>query len=212
MPRTKSSNPVKFKKSVAKSHGAPAAKSKVIKMGGIKKKAQRWRPGTVAVREIRRYQKDGGLLIPKASFTRLVREISQDFLPDVRFKKTSLQALQEASEAFLTEYFQWQQVYATKENRHGVSLSDALLAKHRMLGSSIEQVNADINRIGRKDIDFGRLAGRVEPKKKAIESQPTPVESVSAPPPPENNENESADPIEETEEPATQMVAESAVF
>lgn len=41
------------------------------------KKAHRFRPGTVALREIRRYQKSFDLLLPKAPFMRLVREVAQ---------------------------------------------------------------------------------------------------------------------------------------
>ncbi len=43
-----------------------------------------YRPGTVALREIRRYQKSTELLIRKAPFLRLVREVAQDFKADLR--------------------------------------------------------------------------------------------------------------------------------
>ena len=46
--------------------------------GGVKK-PHRYKPGTVALREIRRYQKSTELLIRKLPFQRLVREIAQDF-------------------------------------------------------------------------------------------------------------------------------------
>jgi Core histone H2A/H2B/H3/H4 len=46
--------------------------------GGVKK-PHRFRPGTVALREIRKYQKSTELLIRKLPFQRLVREIAQDF-------------------------------------------------------------------------------------------------------------------------------------
>jgi histone H3 len=46
--------------------------------GGVKK-PHRFRPGTVALREIRKYQKSTDLLIRKLPFQRLVREIAQDF-------------------------------------------------------------------------------------------------------------------------------------
>ena len=59
-----------------------AAKSSARKTaqstGGVKK-PHRFRPGTVALREIRRYQKSTELLIRKLPFQRLVREIAQDF-------------------------------------------------------------------------------------------------------------------------------------
>ena len=62
--------------------------------GGVKK-PHRYRPGTVALREIRRYQKSTELLIRKAAFGRLVREIAQDFQQDLRYKTTTMLALQE---------------------------------------------------------------------------------------------------------------------
>jgi len=61
----------------------------------------RYRPGTVALREIRRYQKSTELLIRKLPFQRLVREIAQDFKTDLRFQGAAVLALQEAAEAYL---------------------------------------------------------------------------------------------------------------
>ena len=54
----------------------------------------RYRPGTVALREIRRYQKSTELLIRKLPFQRLVREIAQDFKTDLRFQSAAIGALQ----------------------------------------------------------------------------------------------------------------------
>ncbi|ELR52422.1 hypothetical protein M91_02497, partial [Bos mutus] len=68
---------------------------------GRVKKPHRYRPGTVALREIRRYQKSTELLIRKLPFQRLVREIAQDFKTDLRFQSAAIGALQEASEAYL---------------------------------------------------------------------------------------------------------------
>lgn len=55
--------------------------------GGVKK-PHRFRPGTVALREIRRYQKSTELLIRKLPFQRLVREIAQDFKVNKGFTLT----------------------------------------------------------------------------------------------------------------------------
>jgi len=55
-------------------------------------------PGTVALREIRRYQKSTELLIRKLPFQRLVREIAQDFKSDLRFQSSAIGALQESVE------------------------------------------------------------------------------------------------------------------
>ena len=86
------------------------------------KKPHRYRPGTVALREIRRYQKGTELLIRKKPFQRLVREIMEDLPrrgytrvsylgqvqkdPPDRWQSTALLALQEAAEAFLIEFME----------------------------------------------------------------------------------------------------------
>ena len=74
-----------------------AARKSAPATGGIKK-PHRFRPGTVALREIRRYQKSTELLIRKLPFQRLVREIAQDFKTDLRFQSSAVMALQEACE------------------------------------------------------------------------------------------------------------------
>ncbi|KAJ8897100.1 hypothetical protein PR048_002446 [Dryococelus australis] len=72
-----------------------AARKSAPATGGVKK-PHRYRPGTVALREIRRYQKSTELLIRKLPFQRLVREIAQDFKTDLRFQSSAVMALQEA--------------------------------------------------------------------------------------------------------------------
>ena len=75
------------------------------KTGGVKK-PHRYRPGTVALCEIRRYQKSTELLICKLPFNRLVREIAQDVKTDLRFQAQAIAALQEASEDYLVKLFE----------------------------------------------------------------------------------------------------------
>jgi histone H3 len=82
-----------------------AARKSAPATGGLKK-PHRYRPGTVALREIRRYQKSTELLIRKLPFQRLVREIAQDFKTDLRFQSSAVVALQEASEAYLCGLFE----------------------------------------------------------------------------------------------------------
>jgi len=65
----------------------------------------RYRPGTVALLEIRRYQKSTELLLRKLPFQRLLREIAQDFRSELRFQSQAILAIQEASEAYLVELF-----------------------------------------------------------------------------------------------------------
>ncbi|GAX78497.1 hypothetical protein CEUSTIGMA_g5936.t1 [Chlamydomonas eustigma] len=77
-----------------------AARKSAPATGGVKK-PHRYRPGTVALREIRKYQKSTELLIRKLPFQRLVREIAQDFKTDLRFQSSAVLALQEAAEAYL---------------------------------------------------------------------------------------------------------------
>uniref|UniRef100_A0A6N2KAY2 Core Histone H2A/H2B/H3 domain-containing protein n=1 Tax=Salix viminalis TaxID=40686 RepID=A0A6N2KAY2_SALVM len=62
--------------------------------------------GTVALREIRKYQKSTELLIRRLPFQRLVREIAQDFKTDLRFQSSAVAALQEAAEAYLVGLFE----------------------------------------------------------------------------------------------------------
>ena len=61
--------------------GGKSLRKLPIKSGRIAclKKPHRYRPGTVALREIRRYQKSTDLLIRKLPFQRLVRDIAQSF-------------------------------------------------------------------------------------------------------------------------------------
>jgi histone H3 len=82
-----------------------AARKSAPATGGVKK-PHRYRPGTVALREIRKYQKSTELLIRKLPFQRLVREIAQDFKTDLRFQSSAILALQEASEAYLVGLFE----------------------------------------------------------------------------------------------------------
>ena len=77
-----------------------AACKEAARYAGVKK-PHRYRPGTVALREIRRYQKSTDLLIRKLPFQRLCREIAQNFKSELRFQGSSLHALQEAAEAYL---------------------------------------------------------------------------------------------------------------
>ena len=66
----------------------------------------RFRPGVMALREIRHYQKSSTLLIRKLPFQRLVREIAQDFKTDLCFQAAAVLCLQEAAEAYLVGLFE----------------------------------------------------------------------------------------------------------
>ena len=96
--------------------------------GGIKK-PQRYRPGTVALREIRKYQKSGDLLIRKLPFQRLVREIGQDFKNDMRWQNAAILALQEAAEAYLVSLFEDSNLCAIHAKRVTIMVKDMALAR-----------------------------------------------------------------------------------
>jgi histone H3 len=64
-------------------HLATMAAQKLAEHVGGMKKPHCYRPGTVPICEIRKYQKNTDLLIRKAPFQRLVKEIATDFKLDL---------------------------------------------------------------------------------------------------------------------------------
>jgi histone H3 len=96
---------------------------------GLIKKPHRYRPGTVALREIRRYQKSTDLLLRKLPFQRLVREIAQDYKSDLRFQSSAILALQEASEAYLVGLFEETNLCAIHAKRVTIMPKDIMLAR-----------------------------------------------------------------------------------
>ena len=93
------------------------------------KKPYRYRPGTVALQEIRRYQKSTELLIRKLPFQRLVREIAQDLKTDLRFQCAAISALQEASESYLVGLFEDTNLCAIHAKRVTIMPKDMMLAR-----------------------------------------------------------------------------------
>lgn len=89
----------------------------------------RYAPGIVALREIRKYQKSTKLLIPKLAFTRLVRDIIHSFNIDLRVQPEAVEALQEASEAYLVGLFKHTQLLAIHAKHEGIKLEDLQLAR-----------------------------------------------------------------------------------
>ena len=101
--------------------------------GGVKK-PHRFRPGTVALREIRRYQKSCDLLVAKLPFSLLVRQISLDFEDSDgnspwRFTGASMLALQEASEAYLVGLVEDTNLCAIHAKRVTIQRRDMTLAR-----------------------------------------------------------------------------------
>ena len=93
------------------------------------KRKKRYRPGTLALREIRHYQKKTNLLIRKAPFTRLVREIAQSEIQDLRFQHAAMGALQEAAEAYLVGLFEDTNLCAIHAKQITIMPRDVQLAR-----------------------------------------------------------------------------------
>lgn len=108
---------------------ATKAARKTAPAGDGIKKPRRFRPGTVALREIRRYQKSTELLLRKLPFQRLVREISQEFKTDLRFQSSAVMALQEAAEAYLVGIFEDTNLCAIHAKRVTIMPRDIQLAR-----------------------------------------------------------------------------------
>ena len=111
----------------------PSGKRVATKTATKTKKPKTWsyKPGTVALREIRRYQKSTELLIRKLPFQRLVREVAQDVdtRKTFRFQSEALLALQEASEAYLTGLYEDTNLCAIHAKRVTIMPKDMQLAR-----------------------------------------------------------------------------------
>ena len=119
-----------------------AAAARMAKKGGQKapkggvKKRYRYRPGTVALKQIRQYQKSTEFLIRKLPFKRLVGEIASDselikspLCGKVRFQSAAIMALQEAAEAYLIGLFEDTNLCAIHAKRVTIMPKDIQLAR-----------------------------------------------------------------------------------
>ena len=88
----------------------------------------RYRPGTIARQEIRRYQLNTQLLIPKLPFHRLVKEVAGTIGP-YRFETTAILALHEATEAFLVQLFKDADQCRYHSKRKTLMVKDLQLAR-----------------------------------------------------------------------------------
>ncbi|CAM9206725.1 unnamed protein product [Discosporangium mesarthrocarpum] len=92
-------------------------------------KKKRRRPGIAALKEIRRYQNSTDLLVLKLPFQKLVREMAQALIPDIRFQSTAVVALQFAAEAFLVGLFEDTNLCAIHARRVTIMPRDIRLAQ-----------------------------------------------------------------------------------
>ena len=113
-------------------------------IGGIKEaKKHRFRPGTVALREIKRYQKSTALMLPRAPFQRLVRNICANIDSDLRFQAQGLLALQEAAEAYIVGIFEDSNLCCLHANRVTVMKKDMELARRIRGDANQDFMNRD---------------------------------------------------------------------
>lgn len=119
-------------KAPRKSLALKAARKSGPATGGVRK-PHRYRPGTIALREIRRYQRSCELLICKLPFQRVVREVAEKFKEGLRFNSHAIMALQEASEAYLIGLFADTNLCAIHARRVTIFPKDIQLA-HRIRG------------------------------------------------------------------------------
>ncbi|KAJ3532918.1 hypothetical protein NM208_g8217 [Fusarium decemcellulare] len=93
---------------------------------------RRYRPGTVALREIRHYQSNTKLLLRKLPFARLVREIALTVRPrgeGMRWQSQAIMALQEAAEAYMVHLFEDTNLCAIHAKRVTIMQKDIQLAR-----------------------------------------------------------------------------------
>jgi histone H3 len=113
-----------------------AKKLQVEAVAGVKgemvkiRKKHRYRPGTVALREIRRYQKSTEKLVQKLPMQRCIRELAQKASPggEIRFNKLSLDAIHTAAEEFLIDNFKLASAIGCHGHKKTVSKKDLKLA------------------------------------------------------------------------------------
>ena len=100
-------------------------------------KKHRFRPGMVALREVRKYQRSTQLLLPLAPFQRLVRQITSKIDGNLRFQSQAIVALQESTEAFITGLFEDAHLCAIHASRVTLMKKDLELAR-RIRGDNLD--------------------------------------------------------------------------
>lgn len=126
--------------------------------GGKKERKYRFKPGTVALREIRRFQKSVDVLIPKAPLRRLIREVAAPYKDDLRFSGPALDALQQASEAYVTDLFADANECAIQHDRVTVEPKDMRLAMKMRHDHTLPQLTTLPENVRRKVVPSKRRA------------------------------------------------------
>jgi histone H3 len=108
---------------------AKAGKKKVAKSSGVKKSARKWHPGTVALRQVKKFQKSTNLLLRKAPFSRLVREVAAQYKDGLKFASSALLAVQEATESYIVSVLSDTNLVAIHAKRVTIMPRDLALAR-----------------------------------------------------------------------------------
>ena len=91
-------------------------------------KKMRYRPGTVALREIKKYQKHSKPLTARLPFERRVRTLLKELDTEVRLRPQTLEAMREATEAYLVDVLADSNLCAIHAKRETVMVKDIVLA------------------------------------------------------------------------------------
>jgi histone H3-like centromeric protein A len=132
MARTKSST--SSSKTIVGGRKARAPKRRVSDAAKSQEnKPRRYRPGTRALMDIRKYQRSTDLLIRKLPFARLVRQLCQDHYARpgevLRWQGHALEALQSAAEDYLVQLFEDANLCALHAKRITIFVRDIQLAR-----------------------------------------------------------------------------------
>ena len=110
---------------------------KKVSTGGVKK-PHHYRPSTVALWEIQKYQRSTELLCRRLSVACLIREITQDFKMGLRFQATALLAIQEAMEAWLVHLMEDMNLCAIHAKRVTIGPKDLSLVHHIRVNNGVD--------------------------------------------------------------------------
>ena len=111
-----------------KSTKGKGSKAKTAKGEVKEKRKMRYHPGTVALREIKKYQKHDKPLTAKRPFDRRVRNILKELDPEIRLKQASLECMREATESYLVSVLSDSNLCAIHAKRQTVMIKDITLA------------------------------------------------------------------------------------
>ena len=151
--------------------------SAVAAVGGVVKKKPRFRPGTMAIREIRKYQTTTDLMIQKKPFYRLVKEIGNNVMDKIgiqkakgmRYTKASLDTTQEIVESWMTTVLEDAQMVALHGRRVKVQVKDLMLVmrmRHETPRQLVDCIDKKAENVAFKEKEAQREINREKAKEK----------------------------------------------